>query len=164
MNQIMTRGSSCPACPPLIVSLLSRFASLFDARTWRKVQILLPGVILAPGRRTVTSALYALGLQERGDWAHYHHVLSRGLLVVPERQPGSVGQLVQHLAPTEPLHLVIDETLERRWGAKIVALGVSGPSQLVPQPLRQGQGAALGQPDAVGRSVLGPLGVGPCPS
>ena len=126
MNQIVTRGSSCPACPPPIVSLLSRFASLFDARTWHKVQILLPGGILAPGRRTVTSTLYALGLQERGDWTHYHHVLSRGLLVVLGRQPGAVGQLVQHLAPTEPLHLVIDETLERRWGPRLMPWGCIG--------------------------------------
>ena len=58
-----------PSLPDPIVSLLSPFTSLFDARTWRKVQILLTGVILAPGRRTVTSALYALGLQEEGDWA-----------------------------------------------------------------------------------------------
>ncbi|MXZ43170.1 MAG: transposase [Caldilineaceae bacterium SB0666_bin_21] len=63
--------------PDAIVPLLSPFESLFDVRTWRKVQILLPGVILAPGRRTVSSALYVLGLQARGDFARYHHVLSR---------------------------------------------------------------------------------------
>ncbi len=66
-----------PSLPPAIVPLLSPFASLFDIRTWRKVQILLTGVTLAPGRRTVSTALYALGLQARGDFALYHHVLSR---------------------------------------------------------------------------------------
>ena len=80
-----------PSLPDAIVPLLSPFAPLFDARTWHKVQILLTGVILAPGRRTVTSALYALGLQEEGDWARYHHVLSRASLVVPGGQPGAVG-------------------------------------------------------------------------
>ncbi len=81
-----------PSLPDPIVSLLSPFASLFDARTWRKVQLLLTGVILAPGRRTVTSALYALGLQEEGDWARYHHVLSRASwssLEVSRVLPGS---------------------------------------------------------------------------
>ena len=34
------------------------------------------------------------------------------------------GQLVRQLVPTGPLRLAIDETLERRWGAKIEALGV----------------------------------------
>ncbi len=66
-----------PSLPPAIVLLLSPFASLFDARTWRKVQILLTGVILAPGRHTVSTALYVLGLQGRGDFALFHHVLSR---------------------------------------------------------------------------------------
>ncbi len=46
-----------PSLPDPLVSLLSPFASLFDARTWRTVPILLAGVMLAPGRRTVTSAL-----------------------------------------------------------------------------------------------------------
>ncbi len=66
-----------PSLPDAIVPLLSPFASLFDIRTWRKAQILLTGVILAPGRRTVSTALYALGLQARGDFALFHHVLSR---------------------------------------------------------------------------------------
>ena len=113
-----------PSLPDAIVPLLSPFASLFDARTWRKVQILLTGVILAPGRRTVTSALYALGLQEGSDWARYHHVLSRASWSSLEVSRVLLEQRVQHLVPTGPLHLAIDETLERRRGAKIEALGV----------------------------------------
>ena len=66
-----------PSLPPAMVPLLAPFASLFDVRTWRKAQILLTGVIPAPGRRTVSTALYAPGLQERGDFALFHHVLSR---------------------------------------------------------------------------------------
>ena len=46
-----------PSLPEAIVPLLSRFASLFDARTWRQVPILRTGVIRAPGRRPVSSAL-----------------------------------------------------------------------------------------------------------
>lgn len=78
--------------PDAIVALLSPFASLFDARTWRKVQILLTGVILALGRRTVSTALYVLGLQGRGDFALFHHVLSRASwssLAVSRVLPGS---------------------------------------------------------------------------
>ena len=85
-----------PSLPDAMVPLLSPFASLFDARTWRKVQILLTGVVLAPGRRTVSLALYALGLQEGGDWARYHHVLSRaswsslsGSRVLPDSWSGT---------------------------------------------------------------------------
>ena len=85
-----------PSLPDAMVPLLSPFASLFDARTWRKVQILLTGVVLAPGRRTVSLALYALCLQEGGDWARYHHVLSRaswsslsGSRVLPDSWSGT---------------------------------------------------------------------------
>ena len=37
-----------PSLPDPIVSLLSPFASLFDARTWRKVQLLLTGAFWLP--------------------------------------------------------------------------------------------------------------------
>ncbi|MXZ26530.1 MAG: transposase, partial [Caldilineaceae bacterium SB0665_bin_21] len=113
-----------PSLPPAIVPLLSPFASLFDARTWRKVQILLTGVILAPGRRTVSTALYVLGLQGRGDFALFHHVLSRASWSSLAVSRVLLEQLVRHLVPTGPLLLAVDETLERRWEEKIEALGV----------------------------------------
>ena len=138
-----------PSLPPAIVPLLSPFAPLFNARIWRKVQVLLTGGTLAPDRRTVSTAL--LGLQGRGDLALFHHVLSRASrssLAVSWALP---SQLVRHLVPSGPFPLVINETLERHWDEKIEALGVSRPGPLLPRPLRQGQGAALGQPDAAGR-------------
>ena len=113
-----------PSLPPAIVPLLSPFASLFDARTWRKVQILLTGVIPAPGRRTVSTALYVLGLQGRGDFALFHHVLSRASWSSLAVSRVLLDQLVRQLVPTGPLRLAIDETLERRWGEQIEALGV----------------------------------------
>ena len=121
-----------PSLPPAIVPLLSTFATLFDARTWRKAQILLTGVVLAPGRCTVSRALYALGLQGRGDFALYHHVLSQA----------SWSSLV--------ISWVVLGGEDRGPGS------VSGPGPLVPRPFCQGQGAALGQPDAVGQGLLGP--------
>ncbi len=114
-----------PSLPDAIVALLSPFASLFDMRTWRKVQILLTGVILAPGRRTVSTALYVLGLQGRGDFALFHHVLNRTSWSSLAVSRVLLEQLVRHLVPRGPLLLAIDETLERRWGEKIEALGMS---------------------------------------
>ena len=113
-----------PSLPDAIVPLLSPFAPLFDTRTWRKVPILLTGVILTPGRRTVSTALYVLGLQGRGDFALFHHVLSRASWSSLTISRVLLDQLVRPLVPTGPLQLAIDETLERRWGEKIEALGV----------------------------------------
>jgi hypothetical protein len=48
--------------PADIVALLASFAPLFSRPVWRHVQVLLAGAILAPGRRMVSSALRAVGL------------------------------------------------------------------------------------------------------
>ena len=51
-----------PSLPNAIVPLLSPFASLFDARTWRKARLI--GTVLAPGRRAVCACLRALGRRQ----------------------------------------------------------------------------------------------------
>src|SRR4051812_14540773 len=54
-------SSSGSALPERFLSGLAGFAELFTRRTWTNVLVLLAGVILAPGRRTVPSALRILG-------------------------------------------------------------------------------------------------------
>ena len=51
--------------PPsgLIVAFLDDFRSEFSHATWTKVVPLILGTILARGRRTVTAALRAVGLE-----------------------------------------------------------------------------------------------------
>ena len=65
------------ALPEVIMSLLNPFERLFHPKTWRKAQLLAVGAILAPHKRTVTSALNILGIGQHGDFAVYHHVLNR---------------------------------------------------------------------------------------
>ena len=77
------------------------------------MQILRLGVILAPSRCTVPSALHALSLQTRSDWARHHHVLSRASWSSLAVSRVLLEQLVRHLVPTGTLQLAIDETLER---------------------------------------------------
>jgi hypothetical protein len=55
--------------PPAIMTVLLPFAPLFQARTWRKAQILLIGTILTPGKRTVTAALRVMSLKDGVDFA-----------------------------------------------------------------------------------------------
>src|SRR3712207_5927502 len=63
--------------PTTMIRLLAPFAPLFSERVWEHVQLLLAGAILAPGKRTVASALRAVGLQEERQFCRYHRVLSR---------------------------------------------------------------------------------------
>ena len=115
-----------PSRPASMVVLLQPFAALFDVRTWRKVQVLLVGAMLAPGQRTVSSALQVLGLQEPRDFARYHHVLSRAVWSPLAVSRVWLSLLLRHLAPaTGPVVLGIDETVERRKGKQIAAKGVN---------------------------------------
>jgi hypothetical protein len=68
-----------PTLPATMIRLLAPFAPLFSERVWGHVQLLLVGAILAPGKRTVASALRAVGLEEEGRFCRYHRVLSCGV-------------------------------------------------------------------------------------
>jgi len=56
---------------------LSPFEPLFTRPTWRRVLVLIEGVILTPHRRTVSTALRAAGKSDVADFARYHAVLNR---------------------------------------------------------------------------------------
>ena len=110
-----------------IVSALEPFSTLFRHSTWMKVQLLLVGAILSPRKRTVTSALRAVGLSDEAGFAKYHHVLSRAVWspLQLSRVLLLLLLLIRHLAmEDEPLVFGIDETLERRWGSRISAKGI----------------------------------------
>jgi hypothetical protein len=108
----------------MMIRLLAPFAPLFSERVWEHVQLLLAGAILAPGKRTVASALRAVGLQEERQFCRYHRVLSRASWSSREAGCVLLGLLVETFMPDGPLVLGIDETLERRRGKKISARGI----------------------------------------
>ena len=111
--------------PPKMVQVLAPFAPLFSERVWRHAQLLLVGAILAPGARTVSSALRAVGLGREERFHRYHRVLSRASWSSREVARVLLGLLVEAFVPEGgPLVVGIDETLERRWGKKIAARGV----------------------------------------
>lgn len=63
--------------PTSMIRILTPFAPLFSERVWQHVQVLLAGAVLAPGKRTVSSALRAMGLGHHKQFHRYHRVLSR---------------------------------------------------------------------------------------
>src|ERR671910_1852050 len=112
------------ALPTTMIRLLAPFAPLFSKRVWRHVQILLAGAILAPGRRTVSSALRAMGLDQHKRFHRYHRVLSRASWSSLQASRILLGLLLEAFVGEGPLILGIDETLERRYGKKFSARGV----------------------------------------
>src|SRR5258708_6671450 len=114
----------CMPLPDPIREVLAVFRPLFTAPTWRKLMILLTGTLLAHGRRTVAAALRHTGNEMESNFSTFHHVLNRArwspLLV--SRQ--LLTLIVETFVPAGgTLELVIDETLERRWGPKISKRG-----------------------------------------
>ena len=111
--------------PAAIVPLLSPFATLFTNPTWRKAQLLVVGAILAPGQRTVAAVLRVMGLSDDRNYARYHEVLNRAVWSSRGVARVLLVLLLQHLDRGDgPLVFGIDETLERRRGAKIRARGI----------------------------------------
>src|SRR5438046_10150901 len=60
-----------------IIQLLSTFAVTMTAPTFANALVLIYGAILAPGRRTVASALRVMGRSEEANPSKFHRVLSR---------------------------------------------------------------------------------------
>jgi hypothetical protein len=113
------------ALPPKMVQVLAPFAPLFSKRVFRHAQVLLIGAILAPGARTISSALRAMGLDQEKRFHRYHRVLSRASWSSREASRVLLRLLVEAFVPEgDPLVVGIDETLERRYGKKIAARGV----------------------------------------
>ena len=110
--------------PSTMIQALAPFAPLFSKRVFQHAQTLLAGAILAPGRRTVASALRAVGLEHERRFCRYHRVLSRAAWSGREVSRVLLGLLVEAFVPEGPLVLGVDETLERRRGKKISAKGI----------------------------------------
>jgi hypothetical protein len=107
-----------------MIRVLAPFAPLFSERVWAHVQMLVAGAILAPGKRTVSSALRAMGLDQQKNFHCYHRVLSRAKWSSREASRVLFMLLVEAFVPEGPLVIGIDETLERRKGPKIRAKGI----------------------------------------
>src|SRR6266851_4842713 len=110
--------------PADIVARLSPFALLFSRPVWRHVQVLLVGAMLAPGRRMVSTVLRAVGLSHLPTFQTYHRVRNRAVWSSRGASRILLQLLVTTFVPTGPLVVGLDETIERRRGAKITAAGI----------------------------------------
>ena len=111
--------------PREIVRVLRVFEAVFSERVWDWVQVLVVGAILAPGQRTVASALRVMGLSGERQYQNYHRVLNRARWSGHELSRRLLGLLVATFVPTDaPVVVGLDDTIERRRGAKIAAKGV----------------------------------------
>jgi hypothetical protein len=109
-----------PLPSPAIVHLLATFASAFTRPTFAHALTLIYGAILAPGRRTVASTLRAVGRGRERQFTTYHRVLNRAVWSPLPLSRILLRLIVAAFVPADgPLVLVIDDTLERRYGRRV---------------------------------------------
>ena len=114
-----------PRLPARFAALVRAFTPVFlQQRTWRHAELLLIGAILAPGKRTVTSLLRIAGLGRERRSTDYHRVLNRAAWSPRAASRLLFGLLLDAFAPTGPVVLGIDDTIERRRGKRTAAKGI----------------------------------------
>src|SRR4051795_12564200 len=127
---LTTQAEACAmptSVPAVLAAWMQPFAAAFTPAVWRHVLVLVAGVVLAPGRRTVTAALRVMGLDHGAGFAVYHRVLSLGRWSSRAVAHRLLLLLVAALVPQGPVVIGLDDTIERRWGAKIKARGIYQP-------------------------------------
>lgn len=106
------------------ITMLKAFARLFSKRIWEQAKILLMGAILCPAERTVCAVLRVMGLSGEKHFQNYHRVLNRAVWSSLEASRILLGLLIHAFARSGPVILGLDDTIERRRGAKIKAKGI----------------------------------------
>jgi hypothetical protein len=98
---------------------------MFSERVWEWAKILLVGAILAPGKRTVTSALRVMGLSQERQFQNFHRVLNRARWSSHAASGVLLRLLLAVFVPADaPIIFGIDDHIERRRGARIAARGI----------------------------------------
>ena len=149
--------------PTMMIRALAPFAPLFSERVFEHVQVLMAGAILTPGKRTVSSALRAMGLDQRRTFHRYHRVLSRAKWSSMQASRILLDSLVEAFVPEgDPLVVGIDETLERRQEKKISTKGIyRDPVRSSHTHLVKNQRTKMDLRGALSGGTVGFSGVGP---
>lgn len=100
------------------------FASHFTPQTWQHTQVLVTGAILARGQRTVAAVLRVMGLSDESHFVNYHRVLSRAVWSAIAVSKTLLALVIMTFLPEGTVVIGGDETIERRRGEEIEALGI----------------------------------------
>jgi hypothetical protein len=104
--------------------------SLLDSRTRWRLPIVLAGLLLARGRRTVTTWLRAQGILD--DFDDYYYFLSRLGCKIEPLATGLLQLVLKHLPIGDRVLFALDDTPTQRYGPKVEGAGLhhnptSGP-------------------------------------
>jgi len=106
------------------VMLMASFNPALTARTAASLAVLLRGAVLGSRARTVTACLLAAWPWVKKDWQAYESVLRRGKINMLWLARIMFAMVLRLLPEEAPIYLAIDETLVRRWGPHVPAVGM----------------------------------------
>jgi hypothetical protein len=112
------------------------FVRCFTGSTWDHVLVLVAGALLSPGRRTVSTALRVMDLDQTASFAVYHRVLSTARWSARRVAHRLLHLLVAAFVGEGPVVIGLDDTIERQWGTKIKARGICKGRMKFPQMWR----------------------------
>jgi hypothetical protein len=108
-----------------LLGLIVVFQPLFTKPSWENAKVLLLGVLLARGKRTVTACLRVVGLGDEEHFQNYHRVLNRAKWSALDAVRILLSLIILIFAAGLQKIIVLagDDTIERRRGKKIKQLG-----------------------------------------
>lgn len=109
--------------PQAMEEIVMPFAAAFSQPTAVRMQVILAGVILARGRRTVTSLVWTMGELAVGDCSAYHRVFSRAPWNMRRLGKALATLLIELVPEGERVVLAVDDTLAGHKGAKVYGKG-----------------------------------------
>ena len=107
-----------------IMTVFASVAAVLTAPTAQNLAVLFRGALLAPGARTVTGCLVAAWPWVTRHWSAYANVLRRARLPLPRLAEQLFRVIVELLPEDAVIDLAADETLVRRWGPRVVGVGM----------------------------------------
>jgi hypothetical protein len=110
--------------PTEFISVIAVFAPVFSKSVWQHVKVLITGAILAPGQRTVTAVLRVMGHHAAPHFQTYHRILNRAVWSPLTTSRLLLRLLVAVFVPRGVVVFGLDDTIERRRGARIQAKGI----------------------------------------
>jgi hypothetical protein len=110
--------------PGILRGWLTVLQPCFTAPSWEHVLVIVMGAILAPGKRTITACLRMTGRADASNFASYHHLLNRTRWRSAAMTRRLLMLIIDRLVPDGPVVIGVDDTIERRWGRKIMARGI----------------------------------------
>lgn len=116
--------TTAPLIPPVLISWLAVFEPCFTAPTWQHVLVRWPVRRWPRQTHHHPRVLRAMGLADHVGFARYHEVLNRARWDARAVARQLLLHLLDKLLPSGPVVIGIDDTIERRWGAKIKARGI----------------------------------------